>query len=240
MRDGPQRGQLLDRLMGRTVFAEADGIVRHDEDRPDLHHRRQADRRAAVVREAQEGAAVGDQAAVQRDAVHGRGHAVLAHAVMHVGAVVFAGLDLDHALGLGVVRGRQIGRASQQFRNRGGQMVEHGAAGGAGRHFLAARDELGAGRRDGLLPVGRQLAVVAALEFGAQFGRRRLDAVRPGHAGRAALCADLAPLAQQRLGDHERRRIPAEDLPRAGDFLFAGRVAVGLLRCRPWSGSRSR
>ena len=45
----------------------------------------------------------------------------------------------------------------------------------------------------------------------------------------AALGADLAPLAQQRLGDHERRRIPAEDLAGAGDLLLAGGVAVGLL-----------
>ena len=119
VRDGAQRREMLDRLMGRAVLAEADRIVRHDEDGPDLHHRREPDRRTAVVREAQERAAIRDQAAVQRDAVHRRGHAVLAHAVMHVGAVVFAGLDLDHALGLGVVRGRQIGRTSQQFGNGG-------------------------------------------------------------------------------------------------------------------------
>jgi hypothetical protein len=123
--------------MGRAVLAETDGIVGHDEDRPDLHHGRQTDRRAAVVRKAQEGAAVGDQTAVQGDAVRGGGHAVFAHAVMHVGAAVFSGLDLDHALGLGVVRGRQIGRTSQQFRNRGSKMIEYGAAGGgAGRRCL--------------------------------------------------------------------------------------------------------
>ena len=81
--------------MGRPVFAEADQIVGHDENRPDLHEGREADGRAAVIREAQEGAAIGDQAAVQRDAVHGSGHAVLAHAVMHVSAVVFARLDID-------------------------------------------------------------------------------------------------------------------------------------------------
>jgi hypothetical protein len=38
--------------------------MRHDEDRSDLHQGRKGDGRAAVIREAQEGAAVGDQAAV--------------------------------------------------------------------------------------------------------------------------------------------------------------------------------
>src|SRR5580692_2591933 len=154
---------------------------------------------------------------------------MLAYVVVHVRAAVFAGPDLVHALCLRVVRGRQVGRTSQQFRDGGREMIEHGAAGRARRHFLTARNKLGAGSRDRLLPVGRQLPLVAALELGAQFGRRLLDTVGPGHAGLTALGADLTPLAQQWLGDHERRRIPTEDLPRAGDFLFARRVAMGLL-----------
>src|ERR1700681_1301454 len=36
-------------------------------------------------------------------------------------------------------------------------------------------------------------------------------------------------LAQQWLWDHERGRVPAENFPRASDFLFAGSVAMGLL-----------
>jgi hypothetical protein len=115
---------------------------------------------------------------------------------MHVGAVIFARLDLDHAFRLGIVRGRQVGGASQQFRDGGSKMVEHSAAGRTRGHFLTARNEFGAGGRDRLLPVGRQLPVVPALEFGAQFGRRLLDTVDPGHAGLAAFGADLAPLAQ--------------------------------------------
>jgi len=103
VRHGPERRELLDRLMGWSVFAEANRVMRHDEDRPDLHQGREADGRTAIVREAQEGAPVGDQAAVQRDAVHGGRHGVLTHAIVHVGAVVFAGLNLDHALRLRVV-----------------------------------------------------------------------------------------------------------------------------------------
>ncbi len=40
--DGAHRGQMLDRLVRRAVLAEADGIVRHDEERADAHQRRRA------------------------------------------------------------------------------------------------------------------------------------------------------------------------------------------------------
>src|SRR5580700_3088386 len=53
--------------------------------------------------------------------------------------------------------------------------------------------------------------------------------------GLAAPGADLAPLAQQLLWNHERGRLPAENPPRAGDFLFTRRVAMGLLgACLGW------
>ena len=60
---------------------QADRVVREDVDHALLHQRGHADRVAAVVAEGQEGAAVGDETAVQRDAVHDRRHAELAHAV---------------------------------------------------------------------------------------------------------------------------------------------------------------
>src|SRR5579863_270189 len=108
-------------------------------------------------------------------------------------------------------------------------MVEHGAAGGARRDFLSAGDELSAGGGDCLLPIDRQFAIVTTFEFRTQVGRSRLDAVGPGGARSPALGADLAPLAQQRLRDHERRGIPTEDLTGAGDLFFARGVAMGFL-----------
>ena len=79
-----KRREMLDRLMGRTVLAEPDRIVRHDVDHALTHQRREPDRRAAIVGEDEEGAAIGHDAAMQGEAVHRRGHAVLAHAVMDV------------------------------------------------------------------------------------------------------------------------------------------------------------
>ena len=73
--DRAQRGEVLDRLVGRAVLAEADRVVGpHVGDRQ-LHQRRQPDRGAHVVGEDQERAAVDAGAAVQRDAVHDRAHA---------------------------------------------------------------------------------------------------------------------------------------------------------------------
>ena len=77
-----QRGEMLDRLVRRAVFAEADRVVRHHMDDALAHQRGEPDRRPAVIGEDQEGAGIRNDAAVQRHAVHGRGHAVLAHAVM--------------------------------------------------------------------------------------------------------------------------------------------------------------
>jgi hypothetical protein len=54
-----QQRQMLDRLVGRTVLAEADRVVRHHVDDALPHQRRQPHRAARIVGEAQERAAVG-------------------------------------------------------------------------------------------------------------------------------------------------------------------------------------
>ena len=68
--------------MRRTVFAEPDRIVSEDEQRAHAHQRRHAQGVAAIVREREERAAVGNESSVQREPVHDRGHAELAHAVV--------------------------------------------------------------------------------------------------------------------------------------------------------------
>jgi hypothetical protein len=79
---------MLDRLMRRPVLAEADGVVGEHIDHPLAHEGGETDRATSVVREDQEGAAVRDETAMEREAVHGSGHAVLADSVMDVAAVV--------------------------------------------------------------------------------------------------------------------------------------------------------
>lgn len=67
-----QRGHMLHRLVGGAVLSHADGIVGEHPYHPFTHQRSQADDVAGVIRKHQERAAVGDEAAVQGQAVHGR------------------------------------------------------------------------------------------------------------------------------------------------------------------------
>jgi hypothetical protein len=123
---------MLDRLVRRAVLAEADGVVRVDHDLALLHQRRHADGVAGVVREDQEGGGVGNQAAVQRDAVGDGGHAEFAHAVVAVVAAFGAG-DALAALDEGQVGAGQVGRAAEDFRHgrdQRGDGVLRGLAGG--------------------------------------------------------------------------------------------------------------
>ena len=73
-------GQVLDRLVRRSVLAHADRVVGADVDDRQPHDRREADRRLHVVGEDEEGAAEAAEPAVGRDAVQARGHPVLADA----------------------------------------------------------------------------------------------------------------------------------------------------------------
>ena len=84
LRDQPQARRVLDRLVRRAVLAEADRVVREHEDVAQLHQRRHAQRVARVVGEREERAVVGEEAAVQREAVADRGHRELAHAEVDV------------------------------------------------------------------------------------------------------------------------------------------------------------
>ncbi len=65
MRDGAERGQMLDRLMRRAIFAKPDRVMRENID--DLHFRKtgKPNRRPHVIRKAHERAAIRNQPAVE-------------------------------------------------------------------------------------------------------------------------------------------------------------------------------
>ena len=108
----------LDRLVGGAVFADTDGVVGEHVDHTQFTQGRQAHRAAHVVGEHQEGAAVGDQAAVVvRDSVEDGRHGVLTHAEVQVALLggfrlVGAGLALD----VGVVGVGEVSGATDQLR----------------------------------------------------------------------------------------------------------------------------
>ena len=247
--DRAQRPQMLDRLVGRAVLAEADRVVRPDVGHRQLHQRGQPDRPPHVVAEDQEGAAVRPGAAVQRDAVQDRAHRVLADAEVQGPAV---GVAREH-LGLvnlgderrlarhrGVVAAGQVGRAAPQLGQHRRQRVQHLA----GR--LPGRDALRVGREL------RQRVGPAVRQRGARTSGRAAPAGRAFRFDHAANCSshssvgllaavgDLAGVRDQASSSAGKRhvRVEAEDLLGGGDLVRAERRAVRragvlLVRGRP-------
>src|SRR5213082_268801 len=178
--DGPTHqpvehaARVLHRLVRRAVLAEADAVVREHVDHALAHEGRDALGVAAVVREGEEGTAVGQVAAVQRDAVHERAHAELAHAVVDVVAGAAAAAHGDAAARGRQIRARQVGGAAEQLGEQGLQRLDHVL------RRLARGDRRRLGDRrcqhasDAVLPVRRQLAPAhAALELGRELGMGR-------------------------------------------------------------------
>ena len=184
--DRPQRRELLDRLVGRAVFADADRVVREDVDDRDLHERRQADRHPAVVAEDQEAGAERPHLD-QRHAVHDGPHGVLADAEVEVAAAVAAGLEIagpfEGHVGLG--RRGQVGGAADQPGDVLGDRVEHLARRGARGQPLGVGGE----DRQVLVPAVGELAVLDSIELVGQVGMLRLVAIDLGEPGVAQLLA---------------------------------------------------
>ena len=90
IRDRTQGGEVLDRLVRRAVFAEADRVVRKDKDRLDMRQGRKPDRRPHVIRKRLKRSAKRYHAAVQGHAVHRRAHRVFADAVMDIAVLVIS------------------------------------------------------------------------------------------------------------------------------------------------------
>lgn len=114
--------QGLDRLVGRAVLTQTNGVVGGDPDNADLRQGRQTDGTGSVRDEVQESTTVGDQGAVGSQTVHDGTHTVLTDTVAEVTARVVAqasrrGLEVNGALPPGQVGASQIGRATNELRD---------------------------------------------------------------------------------------------------------------------------
>ena len=114
--DEPQARRVLDRLVRRAVLAQADRVVREHVDHAQLHQRRHAQRVARVVGEHQERAAVGNEAAVQRDAVHDRAPCRTRARRSRCSCRLACGVDGLEGLDHGEVGAGEVGRAAEQLR----------------------------------------------------------------------------------------------------------------------------
>ena len=108
-RDNPgnhaQSGEMFDRLMGRTVFADVETVVGENEHRRKLHERSETDRGAAIVAKDEERRAVASEATERGNAVGDRGHRELADSVADIAAFERAGADIGKALQIRLVAG---------------------------------------------------------------------------------------------------------------------------------------
>ena len=104
---------MFDRLMRWAVFAETDGIVRHDEDRRSFHQGCKPHAGAHVVREVKEGGAEGTRQR-QRNSVGRCCHGMFAYTEVNVASGPVLGTEVTGVFGGQVyfVGLRQIGRAA--------------------------------------------------------------------------------------------------------------------------------
>src|SRR6266850_4625046 len=91
-----ESSELLDWLVGRAVFADADGIVREDEERWNFHESGETHAGAHVVAEIEKGGGEAAQAG-EGEAVDGGAHAMFANAEVDVAALVFVGEEITGA-----------------------------------------------------------------------------------------------------------------------------------------------
>ena len=239
---------MLHRLVGGAVFAQTDGVVGEHMDHALLHQRCHADGVAAVIAEGQEGAAVGDVAAVQGHTVHDGGHAKFAHTVVDVAANVvvraaqaFGQGVLDHLAlrvhaeagggwGIGEVGAGQVGAATQKLGQGGGERGQRQLAGLAAGHgfcFLVGGHH---SIHHGLVKVLGQDAGHAAQKLGSQGGVGGLVRREQGVPFSLVLRAlgHCAPCLVHRVGNDKGRVVPVQRLACQHDFLGAQRLAVGL------------
>ena len=233
-----QGGEVLDRLVGRAVLAEADRVVRPDEGDRQLLDGGEAHRGAHVVGEDEEGAAVGAGQALERDAVEDHAHGVLADAEVQ-GAAVGAALPLVGLLALGDERGLaghrrvvglgEVGRAAPQLGQRRRRARR--------APCRMPRGSPGPWRRPGTpgsafsKPSGRRASTRRSSRAARSALALRHAAYRLFHAWWAALPRFLTSRvwASTAAVDLEGlRRVEAEQLLGGGDLVGAERRAVRL------------
>lgn len=227
---GAEGGQVLNGLMGGAILAQADGVVGHHIDDTSLRQGGHAHGVAHVVGEDEEGGAVGDESGgVQGNAVADGAHSVLAHTEAEVALGRGVLLEVAEHLHQGHVGGRQIGGATQEPGDGGGQGVEHGLRVQTGGQALVGRGEGG----ERLLPALGELAGGDGLVLGPLLGVLLLvlggDLVPGGVGLSAALAEGVVELVVGLLGDLELAIRPLQVGASGGGLVLAQGGAVHVV-----------
>ena len=230
VRDRPQGHIVFDGLVGGAVLAQAHAVVGEDVDRRDAHQGRQADGRAHVIREHEERAAVGTQAAMERHPVERGGHGVFAHPEVQVAAFVITRGVVRFGFHHGVVGPGQVRRTAQQP----GDSLRQGVDGHAGRLTRGHGPLVGREARQVFVPAGRQFAahgLPKGLRQVREGGRVGVEGLAPGQFPPLAVEGHLLEKRLYFVGYQELRlKRPAQVLLGQFHFVFAEGLAVGLGR----------
>lgn len=122
VREGTEVSEGLNRLVGRTVLTQTDGVVGSDVDDTDARESRETDGTGGVGDEVQEGTGGRDNGTVGSETVHDGSHGVLTDTVAEVTArpftnTVLRGLEVNGVLPAGVVGASQVSRAGDELGN---------------------------------------------------------------------------------------------------------------------------
>src|SRR5690606_28341596 len=184
-----------------------------------------------VVGEHEEGAADGQHAAVQRHAVHGRGHGVLPDAEVDLAAAGVRGaLDAVGVEGGAGVAG-EVGSPGDQARHGVGERRQAGPAGLAGGD---RRTDLPGGQLD--LDPGHGAAAEAGVPVGTDVGGQRVEALLPAGtvalastAGGAVELEDVVGDVEGLVGGQPHDLLGGPQVV-AGDRVAVGGRVVGVVR----------
>ena len=175
---------------------------------------------------------------MQRHAVHGRRHAVLAHAVMDEAAGIIGGGEHRHALRPGVVGAGEVGRAADHFRHRRGQAssalseaarvaISFGAAASFSftARTAAASLSVGSSPREAALELGAAWRTPALRAARCQACARRPCRARPALRHRARTSAGMSKAG---AGQPSLSRAPLiSSAPSGEPWLFSVPALVG-------------
>ena len=243
--DRAQRRQVLNGLVGRPIFSDADAVVGEGKNRAQVGERGQAYCRAHVVREHEKRCRERDEAAMIDEPIHRGSHGMLADAEVHVAPGVAPAatnqplrpvartqrrLEVAVLLEPRVRRRIEIARAANHFGHRARHFLQHRLRSLARRHALCVS------REDGELlgPRLGELAGKSAADLVRQLGevvRVGVEPLTPRLLEGLAAFDCAAEVGQRFVGDGERWvHWPAEILLRPGHFLRAERTAMRLER----------
>mmetsp|Transcript_11306 Transcript_11306/g.30450 ORF Transcript_11306/g.30450 Transcript_11306/m.30450 type:complete len:607 (-) Transcript_11306:469-2289(-) len=211
VRHRAERSEVLNRLMGGSIFSQEDRVVRHHVDDAGLRERRHAHGAAHVIREDEERGAVRDETTlVQTQPVANRAHAVLAHTKAEIAVLHRVLLEVPISFHDGEVGRSQVGRATDETRHDWGKRIEHHLRQLSGSHGARVFTRL----LQSVFPAGRKRVVDAlVLKLLGLLGVLGLVLLKAGSPFglEVSTLLDLAvSVLGDLFGDLERPVLPAE------------------------------